>query len=261
VIQLVLNYNTTLFFTLAPEKNFDGLVIACGRGFAGAAALLPSKTGTPTGLRAFVLLASMDWIGGALLFASAGSASIVVAYVLFVLFYGLTTFLFAMASAAVAAHVSSPARATLLFTANTFVSLAFQTGTQTLIGHWGLHLTPEGKFWVLGVQLAGLGILFALAALVAACGRLGTWAQSAWMGGGAQAAIEADIKADDDAAAAAAEAACSTSPPAKLDAEERFTVLYECDDNSTAETDDADSEHLRSSHADGSRAADSEGQL
>lgn len=49
---------------------------------------------------------------------------------------------------------------TLIFTANAFVSLVFQTCTQVTIGHEGLHLSGHNKFFVMSTQLAGVGVIF-----------------------------------------------------------------------------------------------------
>ncbi len=167
----------------APSVDYDGAVIACGRGVAWGAALLPAYTGkAPIGFRAFTLLASLDFAGGVALLLSAAWDSVYVAYVLFIVFYGLMQFLYAMSSAAVAANVSSNARRTLIFTANTFASLAIQTLTQSIIGHLVLHLTPEGKFYVLAAQLLCLAALFALAALFTAAKFLTHLVGSAWCG-------------------------------------------------------------------------------
>jgi hypothetical protein len=49
----------------------------------------------------------------------------------------------------------------VMFTLNTFLSLVFQSVTQTLIGHSVWHLRASGKYRVLAVQLLAVSILFA----------------------------------------------------------------------------------------------------
>ena len=104
VVELVLNYNTTLFYERDPGLDEDGLVVALGRGAAALSSLLPALVlaASPRGIRAMVMLAWFDLVGAALLFLSALLTSVYAAYALFVAFYANMQFVTATGNAAIA---------------------------------------------------------------------------------------------------------------------------------------------------------------
>lgn len=170
VVELVLNYNTTLFYERDPDVDNDGTVVASGRGAAAIGALLPAllMRSAPAGLAAMVLIVFWDAVGSALLFLSADLPSVLSAYLLFIAFYGWMSFLYSLASGALSTLVSTPDRTGLVFTFNSFVSLAVQVVTQSLMGHQVLKLKGDQKFTVMAWQLAAVTAGFAVATVVVA---------------------------------------------------------------------------------------------
>ena len=173
VVELVLNYNTTLFYDRDPNVDNDGTVVASGRGAAAIAALLPAvlMRSAPAGIAAMILVVLWDAVGSVLLFLSASLPSVLSAYLLFIAFYAWMSFLYSLASGALACLVSTPERTGLVFTFNAFVSLVVQVVTQSLMGHQVLKLKGEQKFTVLAWQLAVVAGGFAAATVVLAVNR------------------------------------------------------------------------------------------
>lgn len=88
----------------APDLDYDGVVIACGRGAAALTSLLPLLTGTPQGTRAAGMLSGLNLTGALVLLLSALLTSVYAAYGLFIAYYAIMQFVYSMAMSAVAAR-------------------------------------------------------------------------------------------------------------------------------------------------------------
>ena len=167
VLELVLNYNTSLFYERDPEMDYDGAVVSIGRGVAAVTSIIPAWSGIPQKKATmFIILIVGNGIGAVLLFLSAVLPSIYVAYTLFILFYGVMQLLCTLAASSIATCVTRPERAPLIFSVNAFISFAMQSVTQTVIGHEVLHMKGHQKFMVFAVQLTILAGIFLIWAVI-----------------------------------------------------------------------------------------------
>jgi thiamine transporter 2/3 len=170
VLQLVLNYNTSLFDAIDSTVDYNGVVIASGRLCAALASLLPLYTVNFMGkLTNFSMIAAAICTAGSLiLYWMSASGNLDLAYGLFVLFYGIMTFIYTVAVAQVAQCInlltgnSSAYTAVygLVFTFNTLISTGIQVILQIIIGRNGLHLDIYKKFHLFSIELAIVAVIF-----------------------------------------------------------------------------------------------------
>jgi solute carrier family 19 (thiamine transporter), member 2/3 len=159
VLELVLNYATTLFDVIDSSVDYNGAVTATGRLFAAAASLLAAPIAFWVIKNRFLVLAFGSILSAALLSIAAETPSIIIAYMCFAVFYGCMSFLVACVSAHIATHANGHELA-LIFACNTCVALAVQTLGQLAIGkHW-LHLTVRAKFIAFALQLVLVALLY-----------------------------------------------------------------------------------------------------
>ena len=162
VQELVLNYDTTLFYAISPSATFNGLVVGAGWLIGALAAYLVSVRGVMRLVSAHqhITLSVLPLTAGGLLLWSSAAQSVELAYTLFVAFYGIMAFLVCVSSALIASHMSVGAFA-LLFSVNTFGSLLVQTLVQLIIGEHLLLLDIRGKYRAFAAQLLFVAVLFA----------------------------------------------------------------------------------------------------
>ena len=163
VLELLLNYDLSLWYALDPTFDYNGLVLAVGWLMSAAAALLTSHAATVTFVsrHPLLVLSALPALAALLVWASTWTDSVYVACALFVAFYAVLSFLMVVSSVLIASAMSFTAFA-FLFSVNTFASLAVQSVVQLLIGEHGLSLSIQGKYRVFGSQLLCLSLLYAL---------------------------------------------------------------------------------------------------
>ena len=162
VQELVLNYDTTLFYTIAPSASYNGIVVGAGWMIGAIAAYLVSVHSVVQQVRAHphVTLSVLPLIASGLLLASSYAESVELAYVLFIAFYGIMAFLVCVSAALIASHMSVGTFA-FLFSVNTFGSLLVQTVVQLIIGERILLLDIRQKYQAFAAQLLFVAVLFA----------------------------------------------------------------------------------------------------
>ena len=162
VLELLLNYDLSLWYSLDPTFDYNGVVLALGWLLSAAAAFLTSRASVVTfvSLHPLWVLTALPALSALLVWASTWTDSVWVACALFVSFYAVLSFLMVVSSALIASSMSFTAFA-LLFSVNTFASLAVQTAVQLTIGEWGWALTIQGKYRVFGTQLLVLSLFYA----------------------------------------------------------------------------------------------------
>ena len=163
VLELLLNYDLSLWYALDPTFNYNGIVLAVGWLMSAAAAFLTSNARVVTfvTVHPLLVLSGLPAVAALLVWSSTWTASVEVACVLFVGFYAVLSFLMVVSSALIASSMSFTAFA-FLFSVNTFASLAVQSAVQLVIGEHGLELSIQGKYRVFGTQLLCLSGLYAL---------------------------------------------------------------------------------------------------
>ena len=163
VQELVLNYDTTLFYEIKPSASLNGIVVGAGWLIGALAAYLVSVHGVVHSVRRHphLTLSLLPLTASALLLWSSAAESVELAYSLFVAFYGIMAFLVCVSSALIASHMSV-GTFSLLFSVNTFGSLLVQTLVQILIGDRVLLLDIRGKYRWFAAQLFFVAVLFAL---------------------------------------------------------------------------------------------------
>ena len=163
VQELVLNYDTTLFYTITPSATLNGVVVGAGWLIGALAAYLVSVRAVVQAVsrHQHITLSALPLVAGGLLLWSSAAQSVELAYTLFVAFYGIMAFLVCVSSALIASHMSVGTFA-LLFSVNTFGSLLVQTLVQLIIGENVLLLDIRGKYRVFAAQLFFVSVLFAL---------------------------------------------------------------------------------------------------
>jgi hypothetical protein len=166
VLELLLNYDLSLWYALEPTFNYNGIVLAMGWLLSAAAALLTSNARVVTfvSLHPLLVLSALPALSSLLVWSSTWTDSVVVACVLFVCFYAVMSFLMVVSSVLIASSMSFTAFA-FLFSVNTFGSLAVQSAVQLVIGEHGFSLSIQDKYRVFGTQLLGLSALYALLAV------------------------------------------------------------------------------------------------
>ena len=162
VQELVLNYDTTLFYTIAPLATLNGVVVGAGWLIGALAAYLVSFHAVVHRVRQHphLTLSVLPLTAGGLLLWSSAASSVELAYTLFVAFYGIMAFLVCLSTALIASNMSVGTFA-LLFSVNTFGSLLVQTVVQIIIGERGLLLDIRGKYRAFAAQLFFVAVLFA----------------------------------------------------------------------------------------------------
>ena len=125
VLELLLNYDLSLWYALDPAFDLNGLVLACGWLLSAAAAFLTSLALVVTyvDVHPYLVLSALPALASLLVWASTWTSSVHVACVLFVSFYAVLSFLMVVSSALIASAMSFQAFA-FLFSVNTFLSLA-----------------------------------------------------------------------------------------------------------------------------------------
>ena len=163
VLELVLNYDTSLFYEIEPQASGNGLVLAAGWLLAAAAAFLTSIAAVVTfvSLRPCLVLSALPACAACLLLISSWTDSLYLAYLLFVLFYGVMSFLLCVSCCLIARGMSISAFA-LLFSVNTFASLAVQSLVQLAIGEHGALLDIRHKYIAFAAQMIAVSAIFTL---------------------------------------------------------------------------------------------------
>ena len=163
VLELVLGYDTTLFYELDSTMDYNGVVLAVGALCAAGAALLPSNTHIHTYVRthSYTVFTVLPLIAAFTLILSAVSQSIILAYCLFPLYYALMAFLLSFASGAIA-NAMSIGQFALLFSVNQFISLIIQTIIQAIISGSALALSIQMKYFVFAGQTTIVAITYAI---------------------------------------------------------------------------------------------------
>jgi hypothetical protein len=163
VLELVLNYDTSLFYEIDPQASSNGLVLAAGWLLAAAAAFLTSVAAVVAfvSLHPCLTLSAMPACAACLLLLSSWTDSLYLAYFLFVLFYAVMSFLLCVSCCLIASGMSISAFA-LLFSVNTFVSLAVQSLVQLAIGELGALLDIRRKYLAFAAQMLAVSAIFAL---------------------------------------------------------------------------------------------------
>ena len=163
VLELLLNYDLSLWYALDPAFDLNGLVLACGWLLSAAAAFLTSLALVVTyvDVHPYLVLSALPALASLLVWASTWTSSVHVACVLFVSFYAVLSFLMVVSSALIASAMSFQAFA-FLFSVNTFLSLAVQSLVQLIIGEHGYSMSIFDKYRMFGSQLLLLSALYAV---------------------------------------------------------------------------------------------------
>ena len=161
VLELLLNYDLSLWYALDPTFDLNGIVLAFGWLLSAAAAFLTSfaPVVTRVSTHPYLVLSALPALASLLVWASTWTSSVYVACVLFVSFYALLSFLMVVSCALIASSMSFRAFA-LLFSVNTFLSLAVQSLVQLLIGEHGYSLSIFDKYRTFAAQLLLLSALY-----------------------------------------------------------------------------------------------------
>ena len=162
VQELVLNYDTTLFYAIKPSAELNGLVVGAGWLIGALAAYLVSMRPVVQSVsrHPHLTLSLLPLTASGLLLWSSAAQNVELAYALFVAFYGIMAFLVCLSSALIASNMSMGMFA-LLFSVNTFGSLLVQTVVQLIIGEHVLLLDIRGKYRAFAAQLLLVAALFA----------------------------------------------------------------------------------------------------
>eukprot|EP00474_Spongospora_subterranea_P000447 CRZ00905.1 hypothetical protein [Spongospora subterranea] len=162
--ELVYNTDTTLFKSVDPSNQSNGIVLAIGRVTACSCALFSSRFGGILERRASVIVLSSAGIAGALLLIASRGYSIHVTHFCIVAFYAVQELSFCAASSQIAIRTNESLRLMLLF-ANTFVALIIQVSIQVALGPWIFNLNVRSKFACLAALMftlaAGMSIVHA----------------------------------------------------------------------------------------------------
>lgn len=160
-LDLILNYQTGLFHSLSPDKDFDGYVVPGGRMAAALCAVLGGWLAQRISFQRSLIPMFVSAIAcGALALGLAYASNLNSSFAYSILYYGITEGGIIMATTMLARQLEKHHYA-LLFGWNTFISVGIQTAVQAIIDHTTDHEIKHSMviFGILSASLVGLLIL------------------------------------------------------------------------------------------------------